>query len=156
MTQYPWWGVPLIAGLFALAGVLLTQFVTVRINNQKFIRETEVQWNNEKRRIYSEFLAVCAQALVILAAARKGDVRESTHTIDALKLSLLAYEMQLVASRELSVHATNLSLATQRVVETSKNTPFDSELYEHVREEAIQASTKFIECARGELATAHL
>ena len=130
--------------------------MTVRINNQKVKRESDAQWNIERRRIYSEFLAECAQARAILAASRKGDGMRSPHAIDAFKLSLLAYELQLVASRELSVRATSLSLATQRVIEASRDASVGSELYERTREEAIQASTRFIECARGELATADL
>jgi hypothetical protein len=40
------------------------------------------------------------------------------------------------------------------VIEASKDAALDAEVYERIREETIQASTRFIECARGELATA--
>jgi hypothetical protein len=152
MTQSPWWGVPLVAGIFALAGVLTTQLVTVRIERQKYRREIDLQWNNEKRRIYSEFLNECSQALLVLASSRAGQPRDTVKTIDPLKLSFLVYEMQLVASTELSALAVTLSQATQRVILASKGTqPLSESDYSMVRQEAIQASVDFIDRARIEL-----
>lgn len=154
MTQYPWWGVPLVTGVFALAGVFLAQFVTMRINNQKVSRDIDMQWNSEKRRIYSEFLAECSQALLILTASRRRDRKNLPQIIDPLKLSLLVYEMQLIASRQLSIHATKLSQETQLLIEAAKSPePVDDETYTALRQAAINASTRFIECARRELAT---
>lgn len=155
MTQYPWWGVPLVAGLFALAGVLVTQLVTVRLNSNKVSRELDAQWNSEKRRIYSAFLAECSQALLVLAVSRRKNGQELPQIIDPLKLSLLVYEMQLIASRELSIHATKLSQKTQALIEASKDpNAIDEQKYQGLRQEAINASTSFIECARRELSTA--
>jgi hypothetical protein len=151
-SQYPWWGVPLVAGVFALAGVLLAQLVTLRISDQNIRHDIDVQWNSEKRRIYSAFLAECAQALIVLGASRRGD-GEVPRNIDPIRLSLLAYEMQLVASKELSILAAELSRATQRVVEASQQSEsVDESAYMQIRQQAFVASTKFIECARRELA----
>jgi hypothetical protein len=57
MSQTPWWGVPLVAGIFALGGVLVASLVTMQIERQKRLREDRQRWYADRRRAYVELLS---------------------------------------------------------------------------------------------------
>ncbi|MEV4390208.1 hypothetical protein AB0J68_31620 [Micromonospora sp. NPDC049580] len=56
MTQTPWWGVPLLAGLFAIGGVVVSQVVTIALDRVKARREDARRWHAERRQVYVGYI----------------------------------------------------------------------------------------------------
>ena len=58
MSAIPWWGLPLIAAVFALVGALVAQLVTARNDHlRNRVRRTR-RWYAERRDAYVTFMAV--------------------------------------------------------------------------------------------------
>ncbi|MCA1702352.1 MAG: hypothetical protein LC808_03420 [Actinobacteria bacterium] len=57
VTEAPWWGVPVVAGVFALLGVLIAQVVS--LTNEK--RKDRRRLDNDVREVCTRLLKVSAQ-----------------------------------------------------------------------------------------------
>lgn len=55
----PWWGVPLVAGMFTLIGVIASQASSFLLERIKGRRERESRWIAERMEKCSRYLALC-------------------------------------------------------------------------------------------------
>lgn len=62
MNTTPWWGTALIAGVFGLFGVILAQFITVRLDRARAAREDAQRWQDARRSAYADFLVAVSRA----------------------------------------------------------------------------------------------
>jgi hypothetical protein len=69
VSQIPWWGLPLIAALFALAGAVTAQLVTARTDYLMRRRRRSKRWYAERKSAYVELLAVFERDVYRLRAA---------------------------------------------------------------------------------------
>ncbi len=69
MSQIPWWGLPLIAVVFALIGAATAQFVTVRNDYVLHRRRRTRRWYEERKAAYVDLLAVFERDIYLLRAA---------------------------------------------------------------------------------------
>jgi hypothetical protein len=69
VSQIPWWGLPLIAAVFALVGAATAQFVTVRNDYLLSRRRRTRRWYAERKAAYVELLAVFERDTYRLRAA---------------------------------------------------------------------------------------
>jgi hypothetical protein len=60
--QQPWWAIPVIAGLFALGGVIATQVVVITLDRRRMKREDDRRWHEDRRGAYSAYLAALHEA----------------------------------------------------------------------------------------------
>ncbi|XVU23644.1 hypothetical protein ACQPZJ_41375 [Actinoplanes sp. CA-054009] len=58
MSEIPWWGLPLIAAVFALAGAATVQLVTARNDYLRSRRRRTRRWYEERKAAYVALLAV--------------------------------------------------------------------------------------------------
>lgn len=58
MSQIPWWGLPLIAAVFALVGAAVAQFVTIRNHQVRSRTRKTRRWYEERKTAYVGLLAV--------------------------------------------------------------------------------------------------
>jgi hypothetical protein len=58
VSAIPWWGLPLIAAVFALAGALVAQLVTARNDHVRNRARRNRRWYAERREAYVTFMAV--------------------------------------------------------------------------------------------------
>jgi hypothetical protein len=58
VSQIPWWGLPLIAAAFALAGAAVAVLVTARNDVVRSRRKRSRRWYEERRDAYVALLAV--------------------------------------------------------------------------------------------------
>ncbi|SLM03516.1 hypothetical protein ACSP50_6809 [Actinoplanes sp. SE50/110] len=68
MSQMPWWGLPLVAAVFALAGALAVQFAAARNNNLLSRRRRTRRWYEERKTAYVQLLAGFERSYVRLRA----------------------------------------------------------------------------------------
>lgn len=61
----PWWGIPVLAGGFALAGVLIAQSVALWIDRRKTRREDQRRWDRERQTTYVTYIASITNALEV-------------------------------------------------------------------------------------------
>jgi hypothetical protein len=54
----PWWGVPVLVGVFTLLAAILSQAVVILLDARRSKRENERRWDEEKREAYLEFARV--------------------------------------------------------------------------------------------------
>ena len=74
MSEIPWWGLPLIAALFALAGAATAQLVSARTDYLMRRRRRTKRWYAERKAAYVELLAVFERDVYRLrAASEAGD-----------------------------------------------------------------------------------
>jgi hypothetical protein len=69
VSQIPWWGLPLIAALFALAGAATAQLVSARTDYLMRQRRRTKRWYVERKAAYVELLAVFERDVYRLRAA---------------------------------------------------------------------------------------
>jgi hypothetical protein len=69
VSQIPWWGLPLIAALFALAGAATAQLVSARTDYLMRQRRRTKRWYAERKAAYVELLAVFERDVYRLRAA---------------------------------------------------------------------------------------
>ncbi len=66
MNSVPWWALPLVAGVFALAGALVGQLVSMRHGYAARAAERRKRWYDERRAAYVRLLAAYDRVLVRL------------------------------------------------------------------------------------------
>ena len=69
MSVIPWWGLPLLCALFALAGAAAVYLVTARNDYVLSRRKRTRRWYEERKAAYVELLAVFERATYRLRAA---------------------------------------------------------------------------------------
>ena len=69
MSQIPWWGLPLIAAVFALAGAATALLVTARNDYLRSRRKRTRRWYEERKIAYVDLLAVFERATYRLRVA---------------------------------------------------------------------------------------
>jgi hypothetical protein len=69
MPETPWWGIPVVAGLFALGGVVFSQIITLLLDRSKTRKEDARRWLADRRKLYVDFLAECGQAAFTIGTA---------------------------------------------------------------------------------------
>jgi hypothetical protein len=69
VSEIPWWGLPLIAALFALAGAATAQLVSARTDYLMRRRSRTKRWYSERKAAYVELLAVFERDVYRLRAA---------------------------------------------------------------------------------------
>jgi hypothetical protein len=109
VSQIPWWGLPLIAALFALAGAATAQLVSARTDYLMRRRRRTKKWYSERKEAYVELLAVFERDVYRLRAAfEAGDKPVTTLTyIDEVGPALMPVRLLAtgpVRSAALAVH----------------------------------------------------
>jgi hypothetical protein len=96
----PWWGVPLIAGLFTILGVGAAQVVAWTMDKRKARREDERRWLQDRRQVYAAFLNAATKVHMALGRSRhEGQQQESS--VDLLNdINFCRQEVWLIATRE--------------------------------------------------------
>jgi len=69
VSEIPWWGLPLIAALFALAGAVTAQALTARNDFLRSRRRRTRRWYEERKAAYVQLLAVFERDTYRLRAA---------------------------------------------------------------------------------------
>jgi hypothetical protein len=69
VSDIPWWGLPLIAALFALAGAVTAQVLTARHDFLRSRRRRTRRWYEERKAAYVQLLAVFERDTYQLRAA---------------------------------------------------------------------------------------
>lgn len=70
MSQIPWWGLPLIAAVFTLAGAVAAQLVTVRNEYARGLRKRTKRWYEQRMDAYVGLLAAFERDTFKLRAAQ--------------------------------------------------------------------------------------
>lgn len=109
MSEIPWWGLPLVAALFALAGAATAQLVSARTDYLMRRRRRTKRWYAERKAAYVELLAVFERDVYRLRAAfEAGDKLPSGLTyIDEVGPALMQVRLLAtgpVRSAALAVH----------------------------------------------------
>jgi hypothetical protein len=151
MTQVPWWGVPLVAGLFALGGVLATQFTVVRLDRLRVKREDSRRWLADRRRIYASLLAsaeVIYESLKIEWTSGNG---ASAYREEITSLRVLCQEVRLMSTREVNAAAWEISEKLTKVTQSPESRQKVS--LEDWKEEYKIAMRGFASAARADINT---
>ncbi|MGK5678189.1 hypothetical protein [Actinoplanes sp. URMC 104] len=69
MSEIPWWGLPLVAAVFALAGAAAVQFASARNDYLSSRRKRTRRWYEERKAAYVALLAVFERDTYRLRAA---------------------------------------------------------------------------------------
>jgi hypothetical protein len=154
MSDVPWWGVPLIAGLFALGGVLLAQVNAIVMDRLRVRREDARRWHEDRRAVYARYLNAADTAVRQITSGRViGDHRDDDEWRAAVagvlgELGRVRTEIQLVASVAVYAAARELLVQTQALAARA-----ETDLAERAQAEAVVADRRreFLTAARLEL-----
>ncbi|MBL7259154.1 hypothetical protein [Paractinoplanes lichenicola] len=146
MQNTPWWGVPVVAGIFAFLGVILAQVVSVVIENGRAKREDRVRWHTQRRELYAEFLkSAIAYLDEIHRKINENDFNEKRMENYPGELLVKQLELNFIASDEVQKSAQELSQAL-RVANKSSSPGSDGA----VLDSAIEKLLDFEDAVRGE------
>jgi hypothetical protein len=133
MSQAPWWGIPLVAGLFAVGGVAVSQVVTIVLDRKKHRREIAKEnrenarrWFTDRRYVYAAFIGSMHRSLEYASANWKsGDVASKGEPSgwDPLWHEVMnnAEEVMLIGSFKAAYRANELRLAIVELAERRRN-----------------------------------
>jgi FAD/FMN-containing dehydrogenase len=151
MTQVPWWGVPLVAGLFALGGVLATQFTVVRLDQLRVKREDSRRWLADRRRIYASVLASAEGIYERVKIEWMSDNSASAYREELTSLRVLCQEVRLMSTREVNAAAWEIAERLKRVTQSPESRQKVS--LEDWKEEYKDAMRRFASAARADINT---
>lgn len=98
MSSIPWWGLPLIAAVFALVGAAVAQFVTFRDHRlQRRVRRTR-RWYDERKAAYVTLMAAFERALYRLRATYAAGDREPDPLVYLDDVGPALMQVRLLAS----------------------------------------------------------
>jgi hypothetical protein len=154
MSDVPWWGVPLIAGVFALGGVVLAQANAIVMDRLRVRREDERRWHEDRRAVYARYLNVADAAVRQITSGRvDGDHRNDDEWRAVVagvldELGGVRTEIQLVASVAVYDVARELLVQTQALAAGA-----ETDLAERAQAERVVADKRreFLTAARLEL-----
>lgn len=113
MVQTPWWGLPLVAALFAVGGMVAATLLTGRTVRASRQRATEERWYSDR---WAAYLALLAAFQRSMARMRRG-FEEGIRTPDLMlyhsEVGAALAQVRLVAP--LSVR--NAAMAVHRLIE---------------------------------------
>jgi hypothetical protein len=76
VSQIPWWGLPLIAAVFALAGASVAMLVAARNDHARSRARRTKRWYAERKDAYVELMAAFERVVYRLRAGLNGAGRE--------------------------------------------------------------------------------
>jgi hypothetical protein len=113
MSQTPWWGLPLVAGLFALGGVVAAQVVAVRTERANRAVLARQRTNADRRAAYVALLAAFQSALVWARRGFDGGGPRVDSLLYVDRVAPALMEVRLVAS----MPVLNAALAVHKLME---------------------------------------
>ncbi|MEU5904625.1 hypothetical protein ABZ780_09630 [Micromonospora sp. NPDC047467] len=149
MTDAPWWGTALLAGLFGLGGVAVAQAIAIRLERARNRREDQRRWHAERRHVYANFLA----AAYALYRHIRSSPRDGAYALRWRELvddlTVRHQEVHLLASTPVAGAAQALLAELREFADAAKKQP--DENHEALRDSLSQARMHFISLARAEL-----
>ncbi|MGX6606867.1 hypothetical protein ACWKSP_32785 [Micromonosporaceae bacterium Da 78-11] len=115
MSQIPWWGLPLIAVVFALLGAATAQFVTARNDYLRSRRRRTKRWYTERRDAYVELLAVFERDTYRLRAASEAGENPPTALTYVDEVGPALMQVRLLASGPVRSAALAVHLLLQKL-----------------------------------------
>ncbi|MEG3634528.1 hypothetical protein [Micromonospora palythoicola] len=149
MDQTPWWGVPLIAGLFAIGGVVTSQAVAFVLVRRQEYREDRQRWDVNRKELYASFLVASHKMTFALMHNWETSAREETFSEYVDALIFLGEEVRLLASvatkdAAVALYQKTVPIANDPDARRKKN-------WNDFEDEYLQLVTYFHEAARAEL-----
>jgi hypothetical protein len=144
----PWWGVPLVAGLFAFAGVAFAQISTFLLERRRAHRDDEVQQRSDWRQASSEFLLRLEELRREIISARRALQRGEDPATPDLSEVLKARTMVQLLCPERIVAASGPALV--RAIVTLRY-PSDDDKARDADQSYLTALDSFINAVRKEL-----
>jgi hypothetical protein len=150
MQHTPWWGTPLMTGIFAFLGVLLAQGVTVFIDARRGRREDDRRWHADRREIYVEFISAAYNVVEYLRAhwVAGGGTAELEQLRDVLVSSM--QKIQLTATRRVVDAAVKYRDALLTAINAYLN-DHESTSFDEQQAKLGKPNVSFVLAARDEL-----
>jgi hypothetical protein len=98
VSQIPWWGLPLTAAVFTLAGAVLAQLVTARDDLLRSRRRRTRRWYDERRAAYVQLLAVFERDMSRLRASSESGEKPASAVVYVDEIGPALMLVRLLAS----------------------------------------------------------
>lgn len=98
VSEIPWWGLPLVAAVFALTGVAVAQLVTDRTNRAGRRAEKSIRWYEERKGAYVALLAAFERTTVRLRTGFAAGVTDPDPLLYLDEIGPALMQVRLLAS----------------------------------------------------------
>jgi hypothetical protein len=98
VSEIPWWGLPLIAAVFALLGAAVAQFVTVRGRQARNRNRRTRRWYDERKAAYVDLMAVFERVYYRLRATYAAGASEPDPLVYFDEVGPALMQVRLLAS----------------------------------------------------------
>jgi hypothetical protein len=98
VSEIPWWGLPLIAAVFALAGAATAQLVTMRNEYGRRQKDRTARWYEERESAYVGLLAAFERTLVRLRTGFAAGITEPDPMLYLDEVGSALMRVRLLAS----------------------------------------------------------
>ena len=135
MSEIPWWGLPLIAAVFALVGAAVAQLVTARNDySRNRVRKTR-RWYAERRAAYVDLMAVFERVTYRLRAGHAAGGRDPDPLVYLDEVGPALAQVRLLASGQVRSAALAVHLLLEKLHTTGGPAPVPGvEPQKHFRE----------------------
>jgi hypothetical protein len=115
VSQIPWWGLPLVAAVFAIAGAVTAQLVTARNNYLLRRRRRTKRWYQERKAAYVDLLAVFERDFYRLRAAYEAGEKPAAALAYVDEVGPALMQVRLLASGPVRSAALGVHLLLQQL-----------------------------------------
>ncbi|MEU8813501.1 hypothetical protein [Actinoplanes sp. NPDC048796] len=115
MSEIPWWGLPLIAAVFALAGAATVQLVTARTTSLRSRRRRTRRWYEERKAAYVALLAVFERDTYSLRTAYDAGTKPASPLAYVDEVGPALMQVRLLASGPVRSAALAVHLLLQQL-----------------------------------------
>ena len=135
VSQIPWWGLPLIAAVFAVAGASVAMLVAARNDYARSRARRTKRWYAERKDAYVELLAVFERVVYRLRAGLNGAGREPDPLQYLDEVGTALAQVRLLASGPVRSAALAVHLLLEKLHATGGPAPVPGvEPQKHFRE----------------------
>ncbi|GAA2696099.1 hypothetical protein [Actinoplanes palleronii] len=115
MSQIPWWGLPLVAAVFALVGAASVRFIAARDNVLLSRRRRTRRWYEERKAAYVDLLAAFERSVVRLRLSFEADEKPPSALAYTDEISPALMPVRLLASGPVRSAALAVHLQLERL-----------------------------------------
>jgi hypothetical protein len=115
VSQIPWWGLPLVAVVFALAGAVTAQFVLTRNNDLLNRARRDRRWYDERKEAYVRLLAAFEHATHRLRTSSEAGEKPPSALVYVDQVTPALMPVRLLASGPVRSAALAVHLQLERL-----------------------------------------
>lgn len=148
ISEPPWWGVPLVAGLFGFVGVIAAQATVLVSDGLRVRREDKRRWHTDRLKMYADAIVLATKCFLDDRTSHGpiSDAERRAELIDALLLK--SVEIELISGKAVREAVINVG---KKASAASQQLQAGEQISDEQGKDAVDVIRRFAEAVRKEI-----